>query len=140
MPGTWVASTVRSGSATVTSTPTRKNTAAIRDTRLLRASFRPNASPMGIMAMSAPKVIRPIPTTRSTAPAKNSSNVSRGTGDPVMASSKMIKLTGSTLERASWVFSFSALLMMTIPPSSFWIFDMYEVYKIYYITGPQGFL
>ena len=52
----------------------------------------------------------------------------------------MIKLTGSTLERASWVFSFSALLMMTIPPSSFWIFDMYEVYKIYYITGPQGFL
>ena len=83
---------------------------------------------------------RPIPTTRRTAPAKNSSNVSRGTGDTVMASSKMIKLTGSTLERASWVFSFSALLMMTIPPSSFWIFDMYEVYKIYYITGPQGFL
>lgn len=56
-----------------------------------------------------------------------------------MASSKMIKLTGSTLERASWVFSFSALLMMTIPPSSFWIFDMYEVYKIYYITGPRAF-
>ena len=28
----------------------------------------------------------------------------------------MIRLTGNTLDRASWVFSFSALLMMTIPP------------------------
>jgi hypothetical protein len=116
IPGTWVASTVRSGSATVTRTPTRKNTAAIRDTRLLRASFRPKASPIGIMAISAPRVNSPIPTTRSTAPAKNSSRVSRDTGAAVIARSKMIRLTGNTLDRASWVFSFSALLMMTIPP------------------------
>ena len=41
IPGTWVASTVRSGSATVTRTPTRKNTAAIRDTRLLQGPASP---------------------------------------------------------------------------------------------------
>ena len=60
-PGTCWASTWRSGSDTVTMTPIRKPTAATTQSFLERVMAAPTRSPMGVMAVSAPRENRPMP-------------------------------------------------------------------------------
>lgn len=56
----------------------------------------PTSSPMGIMAMSAPRVNSPMPTISSAAPARNSINGASGMGVIVTHRAITIKVMGST--------------------------------------------
>ena len=109
MAGTCFASTCKSGSATVTTAPSKKlSTATICQRRMLPTCV-PMASPSGIMEISAPSEKKPMPTTSSTAPAKNSSSVPSGIGATVMLSTSTIPVIGNTEDNASRIFSFKIL-------------------------------
>ena len=78
--GTCRASTWRSGSATVMSTPIT-SAVIINNFRFLeRVSCAPIRSPMGIMDRSAPRENRHIPTISKTSPTKKEPNVPPGMG------------------------------------------------------------
>ena len=110
--GTWRASTWRSGSATVTMAPRKKQTAATPTSLIFPPpNIRPIWSPMGIMAMSAPREKNPMPTISMPAPSRNSSSVPMGMGASVKLSTSMMTVMGSTEERDSAIFSFSFLLI-----------------------------
>ena len=66
----------RSGSDTVTMTPIRKPTAATTQSFLERVMAAPTRSPMGVMAVSAPRENRPMPRITITAPIRKASSVS----------------------------------------------------------------
>ena len=51
---------------------------------------------MGVMACSAPRVNRPMPTTSSTAPPRKASSTLLGTGATVRHRASMMAVTGST--------------------------------------------
>ena len=65
----------------------------------------PTRSPMGSMAVSAPRVNKPIPTISSTAPTKNASSTSVGTGAAVKHKISTIRVIGTTEASASLTFS-----------------------------------
>ena len=115
MAGTCRASTARSGSAMVTITPIAKKTTTTRPMRRVRVRRAPKASPMGIIAISAPREKRPIPKISSTAPARKSSRVPMGTGMTVRLSASTMAVMGSTEERDSKIFSFSFWLIRPTP-------------------------
>ena len=83
--------------------------------RRVRVSREPMASPMGIIAISAPREKRPIPRMSSTAPAKNSSTVPMGMGTTVTLRASRMAVMGSTEERASITFSRSFWFIFAIP-------------------------
>ena len=100
------ASTERSGSATVMSTPITKHTDTssgnLRD--LVRPE--PTCSPIGVMERSAPRLKSAIPTTRNTAQMqKTTSSFNEKSASGVNESSSTISVTGSTEKNASLVFS-----------------------------------
>ncbi len=105
-PLTCSASTDRSGSATVISTPIKKQT--IRSTAILRDLVRPPpiCSPMGVIARSAPRLKSPMPSMRKTAHTQNapsSAPVKLTSG--VAARISTTTVTGSTDINASRSFS-----------------------------------
>ena len=105
MPGTWVAKTWRSGSETVTTTPIRKLTETTTQSFRDPAIWDPACSPMGVMAVSAPRVKNPMPTMSSTAPAKKARRMSTGSGARVRQRTSTMAVMGSTEDRASRTFS-----------------------------------
>ena len=62
---------------------------------------------MGIMAISAPREKKPMPTISNAAPSRKSISVPMGMGASVKESSRTIMVIGSTDESASDIFSFS---------------------------------
>ncbi len=111
MPGTCPASTWRSGSEMVTMMPmsrlTDTTTHSFRDLVI----WAPTRSPMGSMAVSAPRVNSPMPTISSTAPIRNASSTSVGTGAAVKHRNSTIRVMGSTEARASRTFSPSTVFV-----------------------------
>ena len=96
-PAVWVASTVRSGSATVINTPIKKHTNIKTPTLLERESPAPTCSPIGVIAMSAPKLNRPIPTINTNAEIKNTVvSVRLKFTNGVKFNSNTIAVTGNT--------------------------------------------
>ena len=63
--------------------------------------------PKGVMEISAPSWKKPMPTMRSTAPVKNKASVPTSIGTSVTLSTSTMIVMGSTLVRASRVFSLS---------------------------------
>ena len=109
--GVWRASTCRSGSATVMITPITKQAATMSHSLFERVSCVPTCSPMGIMAMSAPSVKKPMPRMSSAAPARNSISVESSMGTTVMPSASTIRVIGMTALSDSWILSFSFLFI-----------------------------
>ena len=114
MLGIWWASTCRSGSAMVITTPRMKHTSSGMPMRLRLASSTPTPSPMGSMDMSTPRVNRPMPATRSTAPNRNKISAPGVRGAMEMLSSSTMAVMGMTDDRDSFVFSINA--RKCIPP------------------------
>ena len=100
--GVWRASTCRSGSATVMITPITKQAATMSHSLFERVSCVPTCSPMGIMAMSAPSVKKPMP---------RMSSVESSMGTTVMPSASTIRVIGMTALSDSWILSFSFLFI-----------------------------
>ena len=81
----------------------------------MRTTSPPTPSPMGIMAMSAPRENSPIPTTRRMAPRRNIIKVPAGiSGARVKLSTSTMAVMGSTEERDSNVFAFKFFLIHTL--------------------------
>ena len=109
--GICAASTVRSGSAIVTSTPMRKQTGMSTDSFLDLVRWEPMRSPIGIMDRSAPSVNSPMPAMSSTAPSRKSQKVPAGSGESSRWISTTIPVTGSTEESDSLIFASSCRFM-----------------------------
>ena len=90
MAGTWLASTCRSGSATVMIMPMRKPTTVMIHTFFRRVISEPTACPSGIMDISDPSVNSPMPAISITPPSKNA------TMALVKHSTSTISITGNT--------------------------------------------
>ena len=103
--GNCSASTCRSGSATVTTTPSTKHISRGTPTRLALLICTPMPSPIGIMDMSTPRVNSPIPKTSSSAPNRNSTMVPGVSGATVMLMISTMAVMGSTDDRDSCIFS-----------------------------------
>ena len=86
-------------------TPMRKLTDTTTHSFLERVIWAPTRWPMGVMAVSAPSAKRPMPTTSSTAPIKNASSTSLGTGAIEKQSTSTIPVMGATEATASRTFS-----------------------------------
>ena len=66
--------------------------------------FAPTYCPIGVIAVSAPRVNSPIPTISKTAPKINAKSISAGTGTIVTRRKSTIPVTGSTEESDSEIF------------------------------------
>lgn len=115
--GTWFASTCKSGSAMVIKAPIR-NTKGImgqRERLPMRTTWLPTPSPMGIMAMSAPREKKPMPTISRMAPSRNIISVPTGiSGARVKLSASTMAVMGMTEERDSRVFAFKFFRIHTL--------------------------
>ena len=109
MAGTWLASTCKSGSATVMMKPSKKASTTTTHSFLLPVMAEPTRSPMGVMESSAPRVKNIIPTRMSTVPTKKQSRMPEGMGAMEKQSSSTTPTMGSTACIASVNFSFRAL-------------------------------
>ncbi len=78
--GTCRVSTCRSGSANVNARPSRKLTRTISQRFRDSVSFAPISSPIGITAMSAPRVMAPMPRMSRTIAGRKSTSVPDGRG------------------------------------------------------------
>ena len=96
MAGTWLASTCRSGSATVMIMPMRKPTTVMIHTFFRRVISEPTACPSGIMDISDPSVNSPMPAISITPPSRNATMALLGTGAMVKHSTSTISITGNT--------------------------------------------
>ena len=96
MAAIWLASTVRSGSAMVDSTPSRKYSRTGISSLFFPLSTAPTPSPMGSMDMSTPRVKKPMPITSSTAPNRNSTRVPGSRGAMVTDSRNTMAVMGRT--------------------------------------------
>ena len=96
MAGTWLASTCKSGSATVMIMPIRKPIPAMIQIFRDRVISLPTAWPRGIMDISDPRVNSPMPTMSITPPSRNATMALLGTGAMVKHSASTIKMMGST--------------------------------------------
>ncbi len=103
--GVCSARTFRSGSATVTSTPIRKQTGRIKAIFLDFVRRAPIFSPMIIIDVSAPSVNIPMPTMSKIVPTKKEKNISPLSGTTVTDSKKTTAATGSTAPKDSFIFS-----------------------------------
>ena len=113
MCGTVLASTCKSGSATVTAKPSTKLMPKMTGRLRLRVSAVPILLPMGVMEISAPRENRPMPTTIRRLPAKKLSSRSVCSGTMVRHSAATITMIGSTERRDS--LSFSAMAVRLLP-------------------------
>ena len=99
------ASTCKSGSEMVISTPSTKPRVRISGRFLVFVIRAPTCSPMGVMATSAPTEKNIMPTTSKTAPVKKLSSIPLGIGATVRLSASKSTTMGSTAEMASRIFS-----------------------------------
>ena len=115
---TWFASTCRSGSEIVMIPPIIKHTTAISTILLLLTSLPPTPCPSGVIAISAPSWKSPIPIINKIAPVRNNTKVLISSGTNVILRINTIIVIGRTLERDSFVFSFSfSFIRLHILPS-----------------------
>ena len=94
--GTWFASTCRSGSEIVIMMPSKKLTNTISQTFLDLVMQLPTFVPIGVIAVSAPKVKNAMPTISSTAPIKKETSILLGIGATVKHSSSTMMVIGRT--------------------------------------------
>ena len=92
--------------------PIRKQHPTISHSFFDLVNARPTCSPMGIMAISAPSVKKPMPMIKNTAPTRNSIRVDSSIGAMVMPSASTISVTGSTELRDSCIFALSFLFIL----------------------------
>ena len=103
---TWPARTERSGSATVMRRPITKQTLSSTPSFLDLVRPSPMCCPIGVIAMSAPRLKRLMPAiSRRAAPAKTRSSCREMSTQGVMASRNTSRLTGTTENRDSLSFS-----------------------------------
>ena len=93
------------------STPTKKETNMTSKRLFERVSFAPIYSPIGVIEVSAPSVKKPIPTVIITAPMIKQRSIEDGTGKNVASSTSTIRVTGSTEDRDSFIFSDKTVLL-----------------------------
>lgn len=108
--GSCSASTCRSGSAMVTTTPRTKQTSSGSSTRLVLLICTPMPSPMGVMDMSTPRENSPMPNTRSIAPNRNKTMVPGVSGAMVTLMASTMAVMGRTEASDSLIFSSSSSL------------------------------
>ena len=99
--GTWLASTCRSGSEMVMMTPSKKLTNTIIQTFRDFVIQLPTFVPIGVIAVSAPRVKKAIPAISRTAPIKKETSMLLGIGATVKQSSSTMMVIGSTDARDS---------------------------------------
>ena len=110
------ASTERSGSATVTSTPSANETSKSNHTLPDLESPEPTCVPIGVIAMSAPRLNSPIPSTSNSEQTRNVvSSAPERFRNGVKFNSTTKKLTGRTQVSASRSFS-DSIRNMIFPP------------------------
>ena len=81
----------------------------------MRTTWLPTPSPMGIMAMSAPREKKPMPTINRMAPSRNIISVPTGiSGARVKLSASTMAVMGMTEERDSRVFAFKFFRIHTL--------------------------
>ena len=95
-PGICSASTVRSGSAMVMSTPSTKQHARDRGSRRLLFICTPMPAPSGSMDMPEPRVNRLMPPTSKRQPNKNSTMSPASMGQTVTDNASTMPAMGST--------------------------------------------
>ena len=115
-----VAKTARSGSDMVIKMPTKKNAGKIIHSLLLLITVLPTYSPIGVIAVSAPSVNKPIPITVKNAPSKKDNILPFSTGINVEHNKITINAIGKTEEKASLILEFIAVLS-TYKPFFFFI-------------------
>ena len=108
--GSCSASTCRSGSAMVMTTPRIKHTSRGRAIRRLLLISTPMPSPMGIMDMSTPRVNSPMPRISRMAPNTNMIMAPSVSGAMVTLMTSTMAVMGSTDARDSRIFSNKSLL------------------------------
>ncbi len=112
--------------------PMIKQTAAISTMLLLLTSLPPTPCPSGVIAISAPSWKSPIPMIRRKAPVRNNTSVLISSGTSVTLKTRTIIVIGSTLERDSFVFSFSfSFICYQYPPFRA---DSCQINSIHYPT------
>ena len=110
------ANTERSGSATVMSTPIRKQTTTRIASRFDLVRPSPMCRPMGVMARSAPRLKRPIPSASITAQTANTARSSQDRGARgVKETTSTRAATGMTETMASQSFASNAFLISLSP-------------------------
>jgi hypothetical protein len=67
--------------------------------------LEPTYSPIGLIAVSAPKVKRPMPKISITAPIRKATKIAELTGKKAISRISTIAVTGSTEDSASEIFS-----------------------------------
>ena len=103
------ANTDKSGSAMVINRPMAKQTPSNSLTLPERVSAEPACSPMGVMAISAPKLNRPIPKISKTEQIENTvSSVALSSIQPISRSRRTMADTGKTDRSASFIFMYNA--------------------------------
>jgi hypothetical protein len=115
MEGVCSPSTCKSGSATEIMNPITNVTVIIRNNFELFVSLTPTPSPLGIIAISAPRVKKPIPMISRAAPARNIMMVPEGMGARTTLTINIMAVMGRTEEKASLIFSFN--ILFTEPPA-----------------------
>ena len=103
-------------------TPRRKASTRTTQSFRLFVIAGPTRSPMGDMAISAPRLKNIIPTVRSTAPARKQSRIPEGTGTSAKHSTKTIPAIGSTAAVDSLSFSRSFSVYSLKPSLRFLLF------------------
>ena len=109
------ANTCRSGSAIVVIRPSKKQTGTAKESLRSRVICFPTPSPIGIMAMSAPREKSPIPTIKSTAPTRKSISISAGMGTINALSTTTKREIGVTDLSASPIFPFNLFNAFSLP-------------------------
>ena len=116
---TCLASTCRSGSAMVISIPSTKQTISSSDSFFCLDRPAPTWAPIGVIATSAPRLKRPMPTTNNTAPTvKVISSVPVKLNQGVIARTYTIAVIGRVESKASTIFSRSSFKSVTFPSKS----------------------
>ena len=115
--GTWFASTCRSGSAMVMKAPIKKTMGRMGQIERfpIRTTSPPTPSPIGIIAISAPRENSPMPTMSRMAPSRNITRVPTGiSGARVKLNSSTMAVMGMTEDKDSKVFAFRFLRIATL--------------------------
>lgn len=115
--GTWFARTCRSGSEIVIRTPSKKLTKTIIHSLRDLVMHAPTLFPIGVIAVSAPRVKNAIPTISIAAPKAKDTSILFGMGVIVKHSIKTISVIGSTEDIASFSLSYNRFLLNKLPPS-----------------------
>ena len=115
MPGTFWASTCRSGSAMVMTRPRIKASTRISHRRRDLVIFAPTKLPIWVMDSSAPRVNNPMPMISMTAPTRKASISPLPMGMKKKHSTATISVMGSTESTASFSLLLMILRLVKIP-------------------------